>query len=234
MHAVCIFPKYQRNNTFFSILTAAIVLSLLKIFPIIYTANTFVTEKQNFSVFYISSRNATFFKTAVYINRDNRFNFIPLAGKPVVDISSSPENGTAVYINRDNRFNFIALAEKPRVDISSSPGKNSFPIGASINLTCKAEPRAEDVPHISRWVKYIRWYGPQSNEVEAQCQQPDNKKRVKIYSCPLVLKNLTVDKFGSYTCQSGNDYSNHCTRKSFNIVIQGKQIRPSHRMLGQH
>ena len=203
MHAVCIFPKYQRNNTFFSILTAAIVLSLLKIFPIIYTANTFVTEKQNLSVFYISSRNATFFKTAVYINRDNRFNFIPLAEKPVVDISSSPEN-------------------------------NSFPIGASIILTCKAEPRAEDDAYLRRWVKYIRWYGPQSNEVEAQCQQPDYKKRVKIYSCPLVLKNLTVDKFGSYTCQSGNDYPKHCTKKSFNIVIQGKQIRPSHRMLGQH
>ena len=184
-------------------MTAAIVLSLLKIFPIIYTANTFVTEKQNFSVFYISSRNTTFFKTAVYINRDNRFNFIPLAGKPVVDISSSP-------------------------------GNNSFPIGASINLTCKAKPRLEDESHLDRWVKYIRWYGPQSNEVEAQCQQPDIKKRVRIYSCPLVLKNLTVDKFGSYTCQSGNDYARHCTRKSFNIVIQGKQIRPSHRMLGQH
>ena len=184
-------------------MTAAIVLSLLKIFPIIYTANTFVTEKQNFSVFYISSRNATFFKTAVYINRDNRFNFIPLAGKPVVDISSSPEN-------------------------------NSFPIGASIILTCEAEPRAEDDLQISKWVKYIRWYGPQSNEVEAQCQQPDKKKRVNKYSCPLVLKNLTVDKFGSYTCQSGNDYPHHCTRKSFNIVIQGKQIRPSHRMLRQY
>ena len=184
-------------------MTAAIVLSLLKIFPIIYTANTFVTEKQKFSVFYISSRNATFFKTAVYINRDNRFNFIPLAVKPVVDISSSP-------------------------------GNNSFPIGASINPTCTARPRPEDYRQINTWVKYIRWYGPQSNEVEAQCQQPDYKKRVKIYSCPLVLKNLTVDKFGSYTCQSGNDYPNHCTMKSFNIVIQGKHIRPSHRMLGQY
>ena len=201
MHAVFLFPKYQRNNTFFSILTTAIVLSLLKIFPIIYTANTFETEKQNLFVFYISSRNATFFKTAVYINRDNRFNFIPLAEKPVVAISSSPEN-------------------------------NSFPIGASINLTCKAEPRAEDVLHLDRWVNYIRWYDPQGNEVGEKCQQPDQKKRVK--SCPLVLKNLTVDKFGSYTCQSGNDYPNHCTRKSFNIVIQGKHIRPSHRMLGQY
>ena len=184
-------------------MTTAIVLSLLKIFPIIYTANTFVTEKQSLSVFYISSRNATFFKTAVYINRDNRFNFIPLAEKPVVDISSSPEN-------------------------------NSFPIGASIILTCKAWPRAVDVPHISRWVKYIRWYGPQSNEVEAQCQQLDKKNRDEEYSCQLVLTNLTVDKFGSYTCQSGNDYPNHCTMKSFNIVIQGKHIRPSHRMLGQY
>ena len=182
-------------------MTTAIVLSLLKIFPIIYTANTFVTEKQNLSVFYISSRNATFFKTAVYINRDNRFNFIPLAEKPVVDISSSPEN-------------------------------NSFPVGASIILTCKAMPRAEDESHWDKWVNYIRWYDPQDNEVGERCQQPNQKKRVK--SCPLVLKNLTVDKFGSYTCQSGNDYSNHCTMKSFNIVIQGKHIRPSHRMLGQY
>ena len=203
MHAVFLFPKYQRDNTFFSILTTAIVLSLLKIFPIIYTANTFVTEKQSLSVFYISSRNATFVKTAVYINRDNRFNFIPLAEKPVVDISSSPEN-------------------------------NSFPIGASIILTCKAWPRAEDKAEINKWVKYIRWYGPQSNEVEAQCQQLDGKNRDEEYSCQLVLTNLTVDKFGSYTCQSGNDYPNHCTMKSFNIVIQGKHIRPSHRMLGQY
>ena len=44
-------------------------------------------------------------------------------------------------------------------------------------------------------------------------------------SCPLVLKNLTVDKFGRYTCQAGNGYRNHCTRKSFEIVIQGKQTR---------
>ena len=164
---------------------------------------TFVTEKENLFIFHISPRNATFFRTAVYINRDNRFNFIALAEKPVVNISSSPEN-------------------------------NSFPIGASINLTCTARPREEDDTQINRWVKYIRWYGPQSNEVEAQCQQPDKKTRKEEYTCQLVLKNLTVDKFGSYTCQSGNDYLRHCTRKSFNIVIQGKQIRPSHRMLGQH
>ena len=145
-------------------------------------------------IFHISPRNATFFRMAVYINRDNRFNFIALAEKPVVDISLSPEN-------------------------------NSFPIGASINLTCKAEPRPEDKSQISRWVKYIRWYGPQSNEVEAQCQQPDKKTREKRYSCQLVLKNLTVDKFGRYTCQAGNGYRNHCTRKSFEIVIQGKQTR---------
>ena len=155
-------------------------------------------------IFHISPRNATFFRTAV-------------------------------YINRDNRFNFIALAEKPVVTISSSPNNNSFPIGASIILTCEAEPRAVDVPHISRWVKYIRWYGPQSNEVEAQCQQLDKKNRDEEYSCQLVLTNLTVDKFGNYTCQSGNDYPNHCTRKSFNIGIQGKQIRLSMPLMqGRH
>ncbi|XP_066019353.1 fibroblast growth factor receptor 1-like isoform X2 [Pocillopora verrucosa] len=111
------------------------------------------------------------------------------------------------------------IQEKPVVAISSSPENNSFPIGASINLTCKAEPRAEDVLHLARWVNYIRWYDPQGNEVGEKCQQRDQKMRVK--SCPLVLKNLTVDKFGNYTCQSGNDYPNHCTRKSFNIAIQG-------------
>ena len=155
-------------------------------------------------IFHISPRNATFFRTAV-------------------------------YINRDNRFNFIALAEKPVVHISSSPGNNSFPIGASIILTCKAEPRAEDDTYLRRRVKYIRWYGPQSDEVEAQCQQPDKKTRKKEYRCQLVLKNLTVDKFGNYTCQSGNDYPNHCTRKSFNIRIQGKQIRLSMPLMeGRH
>ena len=127
-------------------------------------------------------------------------------------------------MNRNTRFNFIPLAEKPVVEISSSPENNSFPIGASISLTCKAQPRAEDESHLDRWVNYIRWYDPQGNEVGEKCQQPDQKKRVK--SCPLVLKNLTVDKFGNYTCQSGNDYPNHCRRKSFNVRIQGEQIRP--------
>ena len=127
-------------------------------------------------------------------------------------------------MNRNTLFNFIPLAEKPVVEISSSPENNSFPIGASISLTCKAQPRAEDESHLDRWVNYIRWYDPQGNEVGEKCQQPDQKKRVK--SCPLVLKNLTVDKFGNYTCQSGNDYPNHCRRKSFNVRIQGEQIRP--------
>ena len=58
-------------------------------------------------------------------------------------------------MNRDNRFNFIPLAEKPVVEISSSPENNSFPVGASINLTCKAELRAEDESHLDRWVNYI-------------------------------------------------------------------------------
>ena len=155
-------------------------------------------------IFHISPRNATFFRTAVYINRDNRFNFIALAEKPVVEISSSPEN-------------------------------NSFPIGASIILTCKAEPRVKDESDLDKWVNYIRWYDPQGNEVGEKCQQPDRKNRVKKKSCPLVLKNLTVDKFGNYTCQSGNDYQNHCTRKSFNIRIQGKQIRLSMPLMeGRH
>ena len=191
MHAVCRFPIIGTMPFFH--FDSSYCTFLLKIFPIINSANTFVTEKQNLSVFYISSRNATFFKTAVYINRDNRFNLIPLAEKPVVTISSSPES-------------------------------NSFPIGASIILTCEAKPRAEDESHLDRWVNYIRWYDPQGNEVGEKCRQPDRKRRVKKNSCPLVLKNLTVDKLGRYTCQAGNGYSSHYTRKSFEIVIQGKQI----------
>ncbi|XP_022802827.1 muscle, skeletal receptor tyrosine-protein kinase-like, partial [Stylophora pistillata] len=39
-----------------------------------------------------------------------------------------------------------------------------------------------------------------------------------------MLKNLTVEKFGPYTCQAGNGYSKHCTRRSFEIRIQGALI----------
>ena len=113
---------------------------------------------------------------------------------------------------------------RPVVDISSSPENSTLPIGASITLNCTAEPREEDTLYRDRFVQYIEWYDPQDNKVVAKCEQP-SEKGIKRLSCPLVLKNLTVDKFGRYTCQAGNGYIKHCTRKSFEVVIQGKQTR---------
>ena len=108
--------------------------------------------------------------------------------------------------------------------IFSSPENSRLPIGASITLNCTAESRTEDAGYLDRWVKYIKWYDPQDNEVGAKCKQPSNKRVYKLkLSCPLVLKNLTVDKIGRYTCQAGNGYIKHCTRKSFEILIQGKK-----------
>ena len=75
--------------------------------------------------------------------------------------------------------------------------------------------------YLDRYVEYIEWYDPQDNKVVAKCEQP-SEKIIKLLSCPLVLKNLTVDKFGRYNCQAGNGYTKHCTRKSFEIVIEGK------------
>ena len=110
---------------------------------------------------------------------------------------------------------------RPVVDISSSPENSTLPIGASITLNCTAEPRKKDATYLDRYVDYIEWYDPQDNKVVAKCEQLSEKGK-KRFSCPLVLKNLTVDKFGRYNCQAGNGYTKHCTRKSFEIVIQGK------------
>ena len=114
---------------------------------------------------------------------------------------------------------------RPVVHISSSPENSTLPIGASITLNCTAQPRAIDIRYMDRWVKYIEWYDLQGNKVVAKCEQPLKGEKIKHLSCPLVLKNLTVDKFGRYTCQAGNGYIKHCTRKSFEVVIQGKQTR---------
>ncbi|XP_066023936.1 fibroblast growth factor receptor 4-like isoform X2 [Pocillopora verrucosa] len=112
------------------------------------------------------------------------------------------------------------LEIRPVVDISSTPENSTLPIGASINLNCTAAPRIEDEIYLDRYVEYIEWYDPQDNKVVAKCKQPP-KRRKKRLSCPLALKNLTVDKFGRYNCQAGNGYKKHCTRKSFEVVIQG-------------
>ncbi|XP_058948112.2 contactin-3-like [Pocillopora verrucosa] len=107
---------------------------------------------------------------------------------------------------------------RPVVDISSSPENVSLAVGASITLTCKAEPRVIDRGYLDRWVKYIQWYNPNGTEVGAKCQQPSNIFAYKRkFSCPLVFKNLTEDEFGHYICQAGNGYNKHCTRQSFAI-----------------
>lgn len=107
---------------------------------------------------------------------------------------------------------------RPVVDISSSPENVSLAVGASITLTCKAEPRTIDRGYLDRWVKYIQWYNPNGTEVGAKCQQPSNIFAYKRkFSCPLVFKNLTEDEFGHYICQAGNRYNKHCTRQSFAI-----------------
>ncbi|PFX11654.1 Tyrosine-protein kinase HCK [Stylophora pistillata] len=103
--------------------------------------------------------------------------------------------------------------------MSSSQENKTFLVGASITLTCKAEPRREDNVYLDRRVEYIEWYDPQDREViGATCHQNSGLAAKEKLECPLVL-NLTVDNFGSYTCQAGNGYEKHCTRKSFKIEI---------------
>ena len=117
-----------------------------------------------------------------------------------------------------SRTSFLSCTVRPVVVISPSPEKVSLAVGASITLTCKAEPRAIDRGYIDRWVKYIQWYNPNGTEVGAKCQQPSSIFAYKRkFSCPLVFKNLTEDEFGHYICQAGNHYSKHCTRQSFAI-----------------
>ena len=117
-----------------------------------------------------------------------------------------------------SRTSFLSCTVRPVVVISPSPENVSLAVGASITLTCKAEPRAIDTGYIDRWVKYIQWYNPNGTEVGAKCQQPSNILAYKRkFSCPLVFKNLTEDEFGHYICQAGNHYSKHCTRQSFAI-----------------
>ena len=79
---------------------------------------------------------------------------------------------------------------------------------------------------MDRWVDYIEWYDPQGRHVGAKCLQPSNIHTYKLkLSCLMVLTNLTLENFGSYTCQAGNGYAKHCTRSSFEIRIPGKQTR---------
>ena len=118
-----------------------------------------------------------------------------------------------------SRASFLSCTVRPVVVISPSPENVSLAVGASITLTCKAEPRTIDAGYMNRWVKYIQWYNPNGTEVGAKCQQPSSIFAYKRkFSCPLVFKNLTEDEFGHYIYQAGNHYSKHCTRQSFAIV----------------
>ena len=116
----------------------------------------------------------------------------------------------------------LFLPVRPIVNISATPENNSFPIGTNITLNCKAEPRKKDEEYIDRWVEYIEWYDPRGGGVRATCKQPS--KAPAGYTCPLVLKNLTVDESGRYICQAGNAYDRHCTRKSFELRILGEKL----------
>ncbi|XP_066028521.1 protogenin B-like [Pocillopora verrucosa] len=103
----------------------------------------------------------------------------------------------------------------PEVKIFSSPPDPTQPIGAAINLTCEARPRDEDVLFPRRWVKYIQWYDPHGRPVGVKCQ---NSRLAKKLKCLLILKNLTVENFGNYTCEAENDYAGYCRRKSIEIL----------------
>ena len=112
-------------------------------------------------------------------------------------------------------FTNLSNPVRPVVGIFSSPKNNRLRIGASMNLTCTAQPRKEDSVYLDRWVDYIEWHDPQGRRVGAICRQPSNVHAHKPkLSCPLSLKKLTVDRPGTYTCQAGNGYKNHCTKRS--------------------
>ncbi|PFX17472.1 Fibroblast growth factor receptor 1 [Stylophora pistillata] len=114
----------------------------------------------------------------------------------------------------------LSLPVRPVVKISSSSGNETFPIGADIRLTCKAEQRTLDKQYVDRWVSYIEWYDLQGRSIGPRCQWLQTHLEEN-YTCSLVLKNLTADKFGSYICQAGNGFPSHCTRESFKITILG-------------
>ncbi|XP_022810120.1 vascular endothelial growth factor receptor 2-like, partial [Stylophora pistillata] len=114
---------------------------------------------------------------------------------------------------------------RPVVNIISSPRNNILPIGASITLTCTAQPRERDSVYLDRWVDYIEWYDPQGRPVGYKCEQPsDVHDHKRILSCPLALKKLTAESFGSYRCQAGNGYRMHCTMISFEVGMKGAEV----------
>lgn len=103
----------------------------------------------------------------------------------------------------------------PEVKIFSSPPNRTQPIAAAINLTCEAWPKHDDVSSPRNWIKYIQWYDTQGRQIGDKCL---NTQSVKNLKCPLILKNLTIENFGNYTCEAQNDYPGYCTRKSVEIL----------------
>ncbi|XP_058940136.1 fibroblast growth factor receptor 3-like [Pocillopora verrucosa] len=106
----------------------------------------------------------------------------------------------------------------PELDIFSSPPNRTLRVGADINLTCIAWPRNDHQLYPRKWTKYIQWYDPQGSPVGAKCLQ--GTPRVKELHCILMLKRLTMEQFGNYTCEAQNDYEGYCTQKVVEIELQ--------------
>ena len=123
----------------------------------------------------------------------------------------------------DHAFNFLKLFRLviPEMDIFSSPPNHTLTVGADINLTCIAWPRYVDRLYPRRWTKYIQWYDPQGRPAGAKCLQGTSK--VKKLRCTLMLKRLTMEQFGNYTCEAQNDYEGYCRQKVVEIELQGRQ-----------
>ena len=125
----------------------------------------------------------------------------------------------------------MAFTAIPEVKIISSPPNHTQPIAAAINLTCEARPRDEDELFPRRRVKYIQWYDTHGRQIGDKCLNPQLVEKLK---CPLILKNLTIENFGNYTCKAENGYAGYCTRKSVEILLKGKnQIIPYTNKFGQ-
>ena len=108
----------------------------------------------------------------------------------------------------------------PLIEISSTPSSRTLAIGAAVNLTCEAWPSDRDDAYDRRWTKYIQWYDAQDRPVGAKCLQSTPK--VLKLRCTLMLKKLSLEQFGNYTCEAENGYVGYCRRKTVEISLQGK------------
>ncbi|RMX61321.1 hypothetical protein pdam_00018076 [Pocillopora damicornis] len=79
-------------------------------------------------------------------------------------------------------------------------------------------PRNDHQLYPRKWTKYIQWYDPQGSPVGDKCLQ--STPRVKELHCILMLKRLTMEQFGNYTCEAQNDYGGYCTQKVVEIELQ--------------